>query len=247
MSSRGAVVALTCLVVAMAAGEAWSATIQGPRRSALERLEEGDAIRKRLMLRGGRFEAQPVVGFTLNDAFRRNVLFGAHLAYHFNDDWAAGITAFGSAAFNSDLANRVETQRPEKVDSGSFSDLTYLVTAEALYSPLVGKFALFGRSVVNYDFHVLAGIGVSQVGGGSPNVDELSVAPVIGLGLRTFALDWLAVNIEVRDYIFSSALNSVVDNNSDSTEAKADSEFSNNFTVTVGVSFFLPTQPKVSD
>ena len=44
-----------------------AASIQGPRRSALERLEEGDAIRNRLLLRGGRFELTPALGFTLNE------------------------------------------------------------------------------------------------------------------------------------------------------------------------------------
>jgi outer membrane beta-barrel protein len=230
-----------------AGGAAHAASIQGPRRSALERLEEGDAIRKRLLLRGGRFELTPTVGFTLNDAFQRNLLVGAHLAYHFNDDWGLGATVMGGLAFNSGLADRIEDERPEKADAGAFSNVGFLGTVEVLYSPLVGKFALFGRSVLNYDLHLLAGLGGTLISGSS-DVESATPTGVVGIGLRTFVTHGMALNIEVRDYIYSSALNSVVEPQGDGQQStSADSSISNNFAVTIGFGFYFPQDPEVSD
>lgn len=222
-----------------------AASIQGPRRSALERLEEGEAIRKRLQLRGGRFEATPSFGFTLNDAFQRNFLFGIHLAYHLSDSWAIGGTAYGGTAFNTDLADRIDAKRGEKVDAGAFSNVGFLGSVEVSYTPLIGKFALFGRKVMNYDISVTLGVGGASVSG-SPDVEELTVAPMFGVGVRTFFTEWGALVFEVRDYIYSSALNAVpTANDEGGTDNTSSNSFRNNFMLGIGFAFFLPTEPEV--
>ena len=219
-----------------------AASIQGPRRSALERLEEGDAIRNRLLLRGGRFELSPALGFTLNDAFQRNVLFGLQLGYHLNDDWGLGITALGGLALDSNLAERIQSERPEKVKQGAFSSVGVLGTFEATYTPIIGKFALFGRHVLNYDLHVLAGAGATLLKG-SADLEGATPTAVLGAGLRTFVSGGFAVNLQVRDYIYSAALNEVKKNG----ESQTDASFSNNFALTVGAAFYFPQEPKISD
>lgn len=241
-----------CLIVALVAlgsiGPAFAANIAGPRRSALDRLEETDAVRRRLLLRGGRFEATPTVGFTLNDPFQRNMLFGASLAYHFSDSFALGVTALSATAFETGLAEEVQQKRPERVDG--FSGVTLLGSAEIVYTPLFGKFALFGRAIVNYDIHLIVGGGLAltgaigdvdseDLGGGTPMV-------VAGIGFRTFVNDWFAINIDVRDYIYSYAINSVAGADIDGA-AIAESEWSNNFAVTVGFGFFFPQEPQLSE
>ncbi len=222
-----------------------AASIQGPRRSALERLQEGDAIRKRVQLRGGRFEATPVLGFTLNDAFRRNVLFGAHLGYHFTDTLEIGVSGMAGTAFNSDLADRIESKREDQAEAGAFADISLLVSLDLKYTPLIGKFALFGRSVVNYDLHVMAGLGGSQVGG-STEVEEFALAPMLGIGMRAFITSWGAITFELRDYIFSSSLNAVSDRD-EGGDAESSAEFSNNFAMLFGFAFFLPAEPEIGN
>lgn len=228
----------------MISAPVYAASIAGPRRSALERLEEGDAIRRRMLLRGGRFELTPTVGFTLNDAFRRNMLVGANMAYHFNDAVALGANVMGGFGFNTGLADEVSSQRADRVDG--FSDQGLLGSVELVYTPLIGKFALFGRSIVNYDIHILLGGGASIRGGDSADVENLSPMAVAGIGLRTFVGDWMAVNIEVRDYIYSAKLNAVAGAADDGGTA-AQSEVSNNFAVTMGFGFFFPQEPKLSE
>ncbi len=224
-----------------------AASIQGPRRSALDRLEEGEAIRKRVQLRGGRFEATPTVAFTLNDAFQRNFLFGVHLAYHISDAWAIGGTAFGGTAFNTDLADRIDAKRGEKVEQGAFSTVGFLGSGEISYTPLIGKFALFGRVVLNYDINLTLGVGGASVGG-SPDVEELAIAPMFGIGVRTFVNEWGAIVVDVRDYVYSSAVNAVpTADEGGGTENTATSEFRNNLIFGIGFAFFLPTEADIGE
>ena len=224
------------------------AALGGGRKSALRKLEEGDAIRNRRLLRGGRFELTPAFGVTLNDAFQRNLLVGGHMAYHLTDEWSVGATGFLGVGLQTSLAEEVDHQRPEKVDGDdAFSSLGYLASIDVYYTPIIGKFALFGRHVLNYDFHVLFGMGAAQVSG-VPEVEKLAIAPVLGLGIRTFANDYLAVNVELRDYIYSSALNAVTQKDADGEEdVDTSSGISNTFAVIIGVSLYLPQRPKLSD
>lgn len=220
-----------------------AANIQGPRRSALDKLEDGPATRNRLVLRGGRFELTPTMGFTMNDAFQRNAMFGAHLGYHITDRWEIGATGLYGISFNTGLADEIEAQRPEKAKAGEFSSVQLLVSGEVQYTPLYGKYALFGRTVMNYDIHLIAGFAAAQVKG-DDIIDEFNPGAVVGLGFRTFVTDGIAINVEVRDYIYSSSLNAVKPVDGD--KAEADASLRNNFAVTVGAGFYFPQAPDVT-
>ena len=235
---------LLAFATLFAATPTLAANIAGPRRSALDRLEEGDAIRKRLLLRGGRFEVAPMVGFTLNDAFQRNVLFGANLGYHITDSFALGATVFGATSLDTGLAEDVLSKRAERAEG--FSSIQLMASGELVYTPLIGKFALFGRMVINYDLHILAGGGFASLTGNVEDLQSGTPMAVAGVGFRAFTADWMALNIEVRDYIFSSALNSIANAEADG-DNNAETEISNNFAVTVGFGFFFPREPALTD
>jgi outer membrane beta-barrel protein len=236
----GAVLPLAILALP---GVSSAAGIAGPKRSALEKLEEGDAIRHRRFLRGGRFEVTPATAYTLNDPYQRNLLFGVQLTYHFNDAWALGWTGFLGIGLDTGLAEEIKDERPEK--AGGFSNVGLIGSADVYYSPIQGKYAIFGRTVVHYDIHFLAGFGGTKVSG-DVTLDDVAFAPVLGLGFRNFINDWIAVNLEVRDYIFSSALNAVTETNETGEEEdQKDFEINQNFAVLLGVSFYFPTKPEV--
>jgi outer membrane beta-barrel protein len=230
---------------ALAVSPAEAANIAGPRRSALERLAEGDAIRRRMLLRGGRFEVTPAIGFTLNDPFRRTFLAGGTLSYHLTDSLSIGATVLGGLPYNSALADRIGEARPERVEDGAFSNLALLASAELQYAPLIGKFAVFGRYVFNYDLHLIGGVGVG-LRSGERDVGGASPMPVLGLGLRTFVSNWMAVNLEVRDYIYRASINAVPRDDGEGG-TRAEESWSNNFAVTIGFSFYFPEMPKLSD
>lgn len=220
----------------------FGAGLLGPKKTALEKLEDGDAIRNRFKLRGGRFEAAPGIGFTMNDAFQRTAMVGVQLHYHLSDSFALGVAGYYGIPFNTDLADRIESARPERADAGAFSTVGLIASFELTYTPLIGKFAMFGRKVFNYDLHVLAGVGGVQTAG-DPDLEGFNIAPVLGIGLRTFVNNSFAVNVQLRDYLYSSSLNAVP---TDGGAAQpTESSFSNNFAITIGASFFFPSKPKI--
>lgn len=238
---------IIALLVVSAPATVLAAGITGPKKSALEKLEDGEAIRNRVQYRGGRFMAAPTFGFTLNDPYQRNVLAGLQLSYHFTESVGLGVSGLASpfGGINTDLADQVEDKRPAE-SGGGYSNVALLASLELIYTPIAGKLALFGRKVVNYDMHIVAGIGGAKVGG-TAEIDGFAIAPVAGVGLRTFILNWLDLNVEVRDYIYTSAIASVSSSDTEdgSTETKADEEWSNHFAVMVGVGFHFPLEPKI--
>jgi outer membrane beta-barrel protein len=238
---------IIALLAVCAPATSMAAGITGPKKSALDKLEEGDAIRRRVQYRGGRFMVAPTFGFTLNDSYQRNILMGAALSYHFTESIGVGLSALASpfGGLDSDLAEQIGDQRPERSDDG-FSHVSLLTSLDFLYTPIAGKLALFGRQVLNYDMHLVAGIGGAKIGG-SGDLDAFTLAPVAGVGLRTFLLNWLDLNIEVRDYIYSSAANAVTSNETSdgSAKTKANDEWGNHFAVLIGVGFHFPMDPEI--
>lgn len=242
---RSALILVAALFAAGPAGAAGGLT--GEKKSALEKLEEGDAIRKRVLLRGGRFEAAPALGFTLGDAYSRNILLGAQLTYHFTEAWALGATVlYGVTEVETGLAEDIKSEREEKAGDDAFSNLGLLGTLDVYYSPIIGKFALFGRNVLHYDMHLLLGVGGAQVAGNS-EVEGFTFSPVVGVGMRTFFNDWFSVNLALRDYIYSAALNAVTETESGEEKTSASSELSNNFAVTFGFGFYFPRVPQIGN
>lgn len=231
--------------VASVPTSALAAGVTGPKKSALDKLEEGEAIRNRVQYRGGRFLIAPTLGFTLNDPYQRNILAGAQLAYHFTESLGVGLTGLAGFGMNTDLADQVEDERPDKSDGG-FSNVGVLASLDFLYTPIAGKLALFGRQVLNYDMHLVAGIGGAKVGG-ADKIDSFAIAPVGGLGLRTFVMQWMDVNVEVRDYIYTAAVNSVTSNDTTdgSEKTSAETEWANHFAITIGVGFHFPNEPEI--
>lgn len=232
--------AIGCLASIPIAVEA--ASIQGPKRTALERLEDGDAIRRRMLLRGGRFEIAPAVGFTLNDPFRRTVLYGVQINYHISDSFALGGTVFGGYGMSTDLTDRIESERPDRAKSGAFTDIAFQGTVDLVFTPIIGKFALFGQTVLNYDMHAVVGFGATQLKG----VEATAMTPVAGIGLRTFFNNGMALNLEARDYLYSSAPNAVSNAESKGKAEATEASFNNHFAVTMSVGFFFPQEPKRS-
>jgi outer membrane beta-barrel protein len=245
--SGGLGIALVLVATVLSATPAFAASMQGPKRSALELLEDGDAVRKRLLLREGRFSVAPSIGFTLNDAFSRTALFGAALRYNFSDTVALGGSYHFGMAFDSALAEEIAAKRPGKVAQAGFSSVSQIVSAELGYTPLFGKLALFNRLAFNYDIQAIIGGGLSLLDGDG---DLGSAAPmlVLGVSARAYLKNGMAFTMQIRDHIYSSALNAVVPLTGEPGSAPvAETEFRSNFALLLGVEFIFPQDPKIGD
>lgn len=244
--------ALSGLVVLVLSILCWgtlasAANVQGPKRGALQKLSEGDAVRNRVLLREGRYSVAPSMGFTLNDAFRRNVLLGLQGDYHLSGKLALGLSAFYSVPYDSALTERISIQRADASAQGTFTDLNLLLSADMVYTPVFGKAAIFGRAVCNYDLHVLVGLGVAG-SAGSTEVEGVSPMGVLGVGMRFFIMEKMALIFQIRDHIFSSTLNAVVNAQlDDESKPTTDSRLQNRFALMISYGFFFPQVPGVSD
>lgn len=141
--------------------------------------------------------------------------------------------------------------------------------AYASITPWYGKLAAFGKAFVNFDFYFQGGIAVAQltntcqnnvcddpypggaqVGGevippdDDPNDDPplndgLRLGVYMGGGIHVFINNWMALDLTVRDYLFSDNP-SGLDFDADLAVTDTDSRLLNHLFMGVGVSIFLP-------
>ncbi len=210
-------------------------------------LISGPPVRHQLLLRQNRIEIQPTFGFSLGDPFVRNMLVGLMASYHFTNSLGLALSAnYAVAHFDTDEVEIVASDAFLNNDVKNQLNVTQLQFAFDLgliWSPFVGKMSVFG-AMVNYDIHFFAGAGALNFT--ARCADETAAAcseygdlggftfgGSVGGGGRIFFNNYLALNVEFRDYLASF-----------SEYARADdednAEFRNFFTLTAGFSFFLP-------
>lgn len=147
--------------------------------------------------------------------------------------------------------------------------LSWMATPQLTFSPFRGKLALFQKLFVDTDVYVHGGvafIGVKERAdcGGSavPCIDpksfaqssRVAIAPSFGLGFTLYPSNFISINLEWRAMPFSYNKGGF-DSRGAGPDAsfpdqKIDSEdqtFKFNQMFFVGVGFFLPTKPKLSE
>ena len=213
-------------------------------------LEDGGAVvRRKLLFRSTRFEAAPLVGFTLADPFNRNILAGANLGFHLTNSFGIGATiGAGVVTRPTSLRTNIEQTAPD-LSEVAFSKVNFLASVEGTYVPIFGKFSFLDRGIINYDLHLIVGAGFvgrgaeagDTSGATTAATDAVSggtAAGVVGVGGRFYANDFVSINLQVRDYIFSSSEVSL--------DTIGEPELRNNLMLSVGASLFFPTAVKVS-
>lgn len=140
-------------------------------------------------------------------------------------------------------------------------------------TPWYGKLAAFGKFFVNFDFYFQGGLAMAQLqndccdfstdpypGGGidgngevvspdnDPNDDPaINDGTQFGLyfggGIHVFINDFIALDLTVRDYMFSDNP-SGLDFNADLAVTEEDNRFLNHLFMGAGISFLLPTDVK---
>ncbi len=210
-------------------------------------LEKGDPIRHLMLLRSGRFEIAPGAQFGVNEPFNMTIGFGAQLSYYFtnylglqasfyynplhldNDE----IDAVAASDYDADVRATLALAEPSmNFDVG------------LVYTPLMGKFSLFGW-ILNYDVHIFGGFGaiimdsVCAAGGSAcdeaknNSLEGAKFAGVIGVGARIFFNNFVALNLDIKNFLTSYA-----DFSRGPTDDQA--HFKDFVTGNVGISFFFP-------
>src|SRR5688572_24367919 len=101
-ASTGLMVAAAGVVLPAPRAAAQDVEITGPLAGA-------PAVRRMRIYRDGRFQFQPLIGFTLNDEFSRTMFAGVQIGYHFTD-WLGvqGFFDYGALSIDTGLTSQVE-------------------------------------------------------------------------------------------------------------------------------------------
>ena len=142
----------------------------------------------------------------------------------------------------------------------------------ASITPWYGKLAAFGKAFVNFDFYFQGGLAIAQLDSscsdaicndpapgvidperdlepdGDPNNDPplndgIRPGLYLGGGIHVFINNWIALDLTVRDYIFSDNP-SGLDFDADRAVTDDDRRFLNHLFMGIGVSFFFPSKAR---
>lgn len=105
--------------------------------------------------------------------------------------------------------------------------------------PFSGKINQRNRSVIPYDLHLQAGFGVAMVQSDNDDLSGTRVGPSIGIGLRFFLSDSLALRIRLQDYIYATQDAAV-------RGAQVEESLQHTVLFSIGVSTFSPSAVRVS-
>jgi outer membrane beta-barrel protein len=201
--------------------------------------------------KSGRFEVTPTFNLSLIDPFYSKTLFGAKLGYHLDEyfsihaSFATGpASATGSASVCpanqgcGPATNEQLYQVPGRI--------RMMAGGEVAFSPIYGKLNLIGEQVAHFDVSILGGAdyvvfqkalesGVAQAAAqaGQKPPDASSLAGHVGLGLRIYLYGFVALRLELKDYLYRAEIGNL-----------QRMQWQNQLFADMGLSFFFPTSPR---
>lgn len=200
-----------------------------------------------LYRKAGRVEATLTGNLSLNDAFFSKYFGGLKLGYHLTESFS--ISAHGAGGLARETGSTVLCPTSEPCRDASELQLNqvpgkieWLAGLEVAWSPVYGKLNVLSEQVAHFDLSILAGadyIAHRQVlgreaalaldaAGGEPST-ETAIGGHVGLGARLFLTEWMALRLEVKDYLYQAD----VPNNGGKT-------LQNQLFTELGLSFFVP-------
>ena len=150
------------------------------------------AVQRKGFLKRHRFEAGVLIPATINDAFYEKIGIGGKLAYNFEDSFA--LAARG--AYFTQI-------RTSHVHEGTLAFSSQLLQSQfygqgmldGVWSPVYGKVAWLGSSIVHFDMYLLAGLGaVWTATSAAPRSEGPHLATDLGGGIRFYPNEWLAID-----------------------------------------------------
>ena len=197
-------------------------------------------VRNKLYYKQGRIEVGGHAGVMPYDSLINHFMAGSRLTWHLSDylGWEIidaqlafpTLTSFSTGLVQDKGISRMETLK-----------LKTMIGSHILFSPLYGKMRLFGKAILWLDIYLIGGVGfnntdvvqLSSTGtgvAGTESTVRTTWDPSLnfGLGFKIFLNDAMGLVLDFRDYIVM-------------TELYGERSLKSNFTVSAGLSFFLPT------
>ncbi|HEY3447021.1 MAG TPA: outer membrane beta-barrel domain-containing protein [Myxococcales bacterium] len=199
----------------------------------------------------GRFEVAPSVGLSLGDAFFQKYAFGLMINYHVLESFSIGLhgsyllnTPGGAVNVCSTNADGSEVcKSPSMNDLGSVPGKVSLVAGlDLAWSPFYGKVNIMAEKVLHFDTSIFIGADVIQYAAYDKsllgNKDTFTGGGHIGIGERVVFNEFLALRIELRDYMYGGVVNI------EDASGKPQTQFQNQLMLELGLSFFLGSGSK---
>jgi len=221
MTARAITTSLVMLVALGCAGQVAHADCVDPvEKAKLLEAKRGRRADLRDFVKAARHELTLQGGYYLADLLDGTFVVGAAYTYHMTED--AGIeVSFGYSQVRSQVAARLERERGVSILPPE--DRVFMVFTDLVWSPFHGKANLFSGSIVHFDFYGVVGVGVID------NSTSFGAAGQFGLGLKTmFGKSW-ALRLDLRDQLYRQ-------------QVLGARWYVNDFSLTLGVSLFLPTR-----
>lgn len=133
------------------------------------------AVRHMRQYRRNRLQLTPFAAFTLQDPYRRTILAGANVGYHFLD-WLgiSALYAYGVAGLDTNLTDEIVDQGvttdrnrlslPSRTNfDKQIGEIDWMAAAQVNFVPLRGKLAIFQKGFLDADFTIFGGIALVGV------------------------------------------------------------------------------------
>jgi len=253
------------LATALLTGALTSPARAQERRSPLA---DAPAIRKKVELRDKRFEIGAGLGSTIGQDYYHGVMVNARIGFHLTD-WLAiagvvghNLTPRFKTSFTKELLKLPDTMGADRTPTkgealNGMNQIGQVLAAQAEIAPFAGKFSLFGKLFMAYDFYGFGGPGfinfksdvacpAMPMPGQSCAITGMKLGGNFGMGLRAFFNDFVAINIEARDILVRTNP-AGRDENGDQYADKHDLTWDSNLMLNINATLFLPSQARVSD
>ncbi len=210
------------------------------------------AVQRIYALHAGRVDLQPSFGISMNDPYVQHQAISAGLSYFITEILAVGVSFNFYHFFNatSEVNFRLSRATHQTVPINEYSWAGQL---NFTYIPMYGKFAMFTEWILHWDVWLMGGGGFIFTRP-IPVIDPeyrdfdwtMKFCFNVGIGGRLFLSKFLAIFLEVRDYIFPEELESLdtysrtEDREDKSKWLDDDLKLTNNVMLQVGVSLFIP-------
>jgi outer membrane beta-barrel protein len=172
---------------------------------------EVESIQRRLFNKVSRHEVTLFTGVIPNDEFYTYMPIGLRYDYFFTEDLAVELWGEYLFTFDSSLKDFLEENFRQTLLVDIPQSLIFMAGVNAVWSPIHGKFAIFTTKLAHFDMHITVGAGAVGTTVRKLDKEELSVnvAGNVGLGFRIYALDWLSVRFDYRQYFYAAEVGGV--------------------------------------
>lgn len=202
-------------------------------------LEDGPAIRRQLLHRSAKLELQPGVSAMFGNAYQIPLYGNLTVRYHLSNRVSVGADLNGSPwALDRAIVRNLRDNDPQMNQIVEVADTPFVGSFQFTYSPIVGKLNMFNQ-IQYFDVHLIGGAGGALQSANYAALGGFKFGAVVGIGLRLFVRDSIALNVRFVDYLYSNA-------EAYRQGTSVDSKFRQHYLFTAGVSFFFPKVVYVS-